>query len=41
MSIGAAITGLWRHDWLLGVVLGQFVQFILLLVFNVVANRSS
>jgi hypothetical protein len=32
MSIGGAIPGLWRHDWLLGVGVGLAVQFILLLL---------
>jgi hypothetical protein len=31
MSIGAAITGLWRHDWLLGAGVGLAIQFVLLL----------
>jgi hypothetical protein len=31
-SIGAALSGLWRRDWLLGAVAGLFVQFILLLL---------
>src|SRR5688572_8872169 len=34
MSIGAAITGLWRRDWILGVGAGLAVQFILLLVLS-------
>jgi hypothetical protein len=31
MSIAAAITGLWRRDWLLGATFGLLVQFLIVL----------